>query len=194
MKVTVRIAALVAAFAVTAVVTLAQAQPEPVYPAPPPGQPSPVYPAPAQPPPPQPYPPPGYPPPQPYPPQPGYPPQPAYGQPAYAPPPAYYGPPPSNGVGLIVAGSIFLAVGVLNLITSPVCLTLNDHDTRDTCLYASLGVGGVFTAIGLPLLIAGGVKRRHYNEWVRSRQAMVLEGLRLSFSRQSGSLMWRAEF
>jgi len=75
------------------------------------------------------------------PPDPDYgqpPPDPTYGQPppAYPPPPSAYPPPgygqpppmsatppPSRGTGYIVTGSIFLGIGVINLVTAPICMT-----------------------------------------------------------------------
>lgn len=59
-------------------------------------------------------------------------------------------------IGFTVAGGILTGLGVVNLATSALCTTdLILEDDRDTCLIAALSVGGIMTAVGLPLLIAG---------------------------------------
>jgi hypothetical protein len=154
------------------------------YPPPPP--PPPVY----QPPPPQYY--------QPPPPQYYQPPPPQYYQP---PPPRYYiAPayrPPSNGIGAIVAGSIFLGVGLvfigvsvplwgdacganhtcLNNIASPDYSTAAGAVTLDV-------LGSVFFVLGAVLLPIGIVQASRYGRW-RSTQHVQLTpsptGLKLTF-------------
>ena len=75
---------------------------------------------------------------------------------------------PSTGVGLLVPGGIFTGLGILNLATSPICLTdLVDRDSQTPCLITSLVAGGVFLAVGIPLLAVGGARRAHYLEWRR---------------------------
>lgn len=116
-----------------------------------------------------------------------------YGQPVYI-----AEPPPSSGAGYIIAGAILLGVGVLNLITAPICTVddvIRDPDTQDACLYASLIVGGTFVAVGTPLLIVGIGKRREYNRWRMRHPVMAaLTRLRLGAGRRGPGLFWRAEF
>lgn len=67
-----------------------------------------------------------------------------------------YGARPPSGTGLIVTGSIFTAIGGVNLLTAPICKTdLIAKDTQTVCLGASLGVGIGFVAIGIPMLLVG---------------------------------------
>jgi hypothetical protein len=116
-----------------------------------------------------------------------------YGQPVYI-----AEPPPSSGTGLIVAGSILLGIGVLNLITAPICTVddvIRDPDTQDACLYASLIVGGAFVAVGTPLLVVGIKKRRAYKEWRMRHPVMAaLTQIRLRVGKRGSGLFWRAEF
>jgi hypothetical protein len=104
--------------------------------------------------------------------------------------------PPSNGVGYIITGSIFLGLGVLNLATAPLCKTdAVAEDMQDTCLYASLGVGGAFVAVGTPLLIVGIGKRSTYNEWRRQHPyAALLTGLGFSVGGRNTGMSWRITF
>jgi hypothetical protein len=135
--------------------------------------------------------------PAPAPPPPGY--APAPPPPGYAPPPPGYGyaPPPSSGVGLIVTGSIFIGVGVLNLALAPVCKTdAVSKSSQDVCLYASLGVGIGFTAVGIPLAVVGGSRRRAYNRWRQSHPVMatLAEGLQLTTGHDRAGLALGGSF
>jgi hypothetical protein len=116
-----------------------------------------------------------------------------YGQPVYI-----AEPPPSSGAGYIIAGSILLGVGVLNLITAPICTVddvIGDPDTQDACLYASLIVGGAFVAVGTPLLVVGIRKRRAYKEWRMRHPVMAaLTQIRLRVGKRGSGLFWRVEF
>lgn len=107
-------------------------------------------------------------------------------------------PPPSSGVGYIVAGGILLGVGLLNLATAPICRmddVIADPDTQDACFYASLIVGGTMIAVGTPLLVVGIKKRRAYNRWrIRHPVVAALTRLRLGVGREGGGLFWRVEF
>jgi hypothetical protein len=106
-------------------------------------------------------------------------------------------PPPSSGIGLIVTGSIFVGVGVLNLATAPLCKTsVINRDVQDICLYASLGVGASFTAAGIPMLVVGSSRRRQYKEWRQAHGglASLLEGISFSASTRAGGLTWRSAF
>ena len=101
--------------------------------------------------------------------------------------------PPSSGVGLLVTGAIFTGIGVLNLATAPICKTSVIQDnTQDLCLGLSLGIGGGFVAIGLPLLIVGGSKRSTYNEW--KLQHPVASGFGVNVGKSGGNLGWSASF
>lgn len=73
---------------------------------------------------------------------------------------------PSSGVGFLISGGILTGLGVVNLATSPLCMTdLVKHKAQDECLIASLAAGGVMLAVGVPLLIVGGAKRSKFLEW-----------------------------
>jgi hypothetical protein len=111
-----------------------------------------------------------------------------------APPPMIVEAPPSNGVGLLVAGGIFTGLGVLNLATAPLCkgLTSLSESGRNACFDASLIVGGLFLATGIPLLIVGGTKRSAYKEWKASHP--MAAGLGFSAGKNAGTLTWKAEF
>jgi hypothetical protein len=112
---------------------------------------------------------------------------------AYAPAP----PPPSSGVGLIVAGSILLGLGVANLATAAICKTdAIARDLQDPCLYASIGVGVAFSGTGIPLLVVGASRRRAFKEWQRAHPVMagLLEGVRLSTARGRAELLLGARF
>jgi hypothetical protein len=75
---------------------------------------------------------------------------------------------PSSGIGFLVTGGIFTGIGALNLLTAPLCTTdflIPNRSAQQGCLIASLAIGGTFAAIGVPLLIVGGVKRSAYKKW-----------------------------
>ena len=88
-------------------------------------------------------------------------------QPVFAP----GSPPPSTGLGLLIAGSVFTGIGALNLITAPICKTglIPQASTQNLCLAASLVLGGVTLVIGVPMLAVGASKRSKYKEWKQSQ-------------------------
>jgi hypothetical protein len=100
---------------------------------------------------------------------------------------------PSRGVGLLVAGGIFTGLGAVNLLTAPICKTdlVGNRDTQNTCFVASLVAGGTLLAIGLPLLIVGGVKRSHFKAWQANHP---LSGLAFSPAGGGGSLTFVGRF
>ncbi len=115
-------------------------------------------------------------------------------QPPAEQPPAEAEKPPSSGVGLLVAGGIFTGLGAVNFATAPLCSTLTSLGSsgQQGCLDASLILGGVLLATGIPLLIVGGVKRHAYTEWKANHTALA----GLGFSARSGgaTLTWKAAF
>jgi hypothetical protein len=94
-------------------------------------------------------------------------------------------PPSSRGVGYLVTGGIFTGLGVLNLATSPLAQT-------DLVQIVSIAVGGTFLAIGVPLLIVGGVKRSKYNDWKANHS--VAAGFGFSTANGGGSLTFKGQF
>ena len=109
-------------------------------------------------------------------------------------PPAEAERPPSSGVGLLVAGGIFSGLGALNFATAPLCSSLTSlgPSGQQGCLDASLILGGVFLATGIPLLVVGGVRRHAYNEWKASHAG--LGGLGFSARSGGATLTWKAAF
>lgn len=101
---------------------------------------------------------------------------------------------PSRGVGLLVAGGIFTGIGVVNLATAPICKTdlIKGNDTQDACLIASLVLGGTFIAIGVPLLVVGGVKRGKFKQW--QAEHPMAAGLGFSPTRGGGALTLGGQF
>lgn len=108
-------------------------------------------------------------------------------------PSAMEGAPTSSGVGYLVAGGIFTGIGALNLLTAPICKTdlIGDHDTQDTCLVASLVIGGTFLVIGVPLLIVGSSKRSTYKQWKADHP--VASGLGFTTASGGGMLTFGGE-
>lgn len=102
--------------------------------------------------------------------------------------------PPSRGVGLLVAGGIFTGIGVLNLATAPICKTdlIGNRDTQDACLIASLVLGGTFIAVGVPMLVVGGVKRGKFKKWQADHP--MAAGLGFSPTRGGGALTLGGQF
>lgn len=98
---------------------------------------------------------------------------------------------PPTGLGGVVAGSVLTGLGVLNLAYTPLCF-MDGGDFglgAETCMGIQLGAGGLFVAVGVPVLIAGGVRRSRYKEWVRNNQVAVVPivapdfgGLALAFT------------
>jgi hypothetical protein len=149
------------------------------------------------------YPPPQYPPPQ-YPP-PQYPP-PNY----YAPPPTYYAPPPplyvqpppalrppSTGLGMLIAGIIFVPLGLgmlgggADLLGSDTSCSNDPFGNQSGCGNLAGGavlvtLGTVFSIMGLIFIPAGAVQLSKYSKWKREHQPMVKvdpspNGLKLTF-------------
>ena len=110
------------------------------------------------------------------------------------PPEVWQETPPSSGVGFLVTGGVFTGIGVLNLLTAPICKTdlIPDRDTQSTCLVAALVVGGTFLAIGVPLLIVGGSKRSKFKEWKASHP--VAGGIGFSATNGGGGFTFGGEF
>ncbi len=103
---------------------------------------------------------------------------------------------PSSGVGERVGGFIGLGLGVLNLATSPLCYTdIIDPELQDVCLGASLVVGGVGLAVGIPLLIVGYNKRADLLEWrERNGVAEHLLNTQLVVNGDGSLLIYRGSF
>lgn len=104
---------------------------------------------------------------------------------------------PSSGVGMLVGGGVLTGLGGLNLLTSPICLTdvIRDRDTQKACLGASLVLGGVLLAIGVPLLVVGSSRRRTYQEWKRQHGALAkLADLAVAPQPGGAALTWKLAF
>ena len=106
------------------------------------------------------------------------------------------GKPPPTGTGMLVAGSILTGVGAVNLLTSPLCKTsLIPRDTQDVCFGSSLAIGGVFAAVGLPLLFVGISRHNNYVEWKRQHSALsALTDLGVAPTPGGAALTWSASF
>ncbi|GMU03653.1 hypothetical protein KH5H1_77760 [Corallococcus caeni] len=106
------------------------------------------------------------------------------------------GKPPPTGTGMLVTGSILTGVGAVNLLTSPLCKTsLVPGDTQGVCLGTSLVVGGLFAAVGVPLLIVGVSRHNSYVEWKRQRSALsALLDLNVTPTPGGAALTWSASF
>ncbi|MBN2718280.1 MAG: hypothetical protein JXX14_20720 [Deltaproteobacteria bacterium] len=104
----------------------------------------------------------------------------------------YY--PYSTGTGQRITGGIFLAIGLINLVTAPICLSdMVDSELEEACLIGSLSIGGVMTLIGLPMLAAGNAKKRRYLEW-REQQQSTSNGVGVRMSRTYGGFFWTVAF
>jgi hypothetical protein len=111
------------------------------------------------------------------------------------PPPPLGGPPPPSGLGLIITGGIFTGIGAVNLLTSPICKSsFVDPSISDVCLGVSLGIGGAFVAIGIPMLVVGTSRRSEYLEWRRRNAAAALLDVRLARVAGGGVATWQATF
>ncbi len=113
------------------------------------------------------------------------------GPPPYGLAPMPAEPPPSSGIALIVTGSVFTGLGALNLITSPICKldSAFSPGTQNACLDASLVAGGVFLAIGIPMLVVGTKRRAEFQEW-KHRYGFV----GFNPSTGGGALTWEGHF
>ncbi len=102
--------------------------------------------------------------------------------------------PPSRGVGLLVAGGIFTGIGALNLLTAPICKTdlVGNRATQDACFKVSLVLGGTFLAIGVPMLVVGGVKRSKFKRW--QAEHPLAAGLGFSPATGGGALTLGGQF
>ncbi|RKH50474.1 hypothetical protein D7X55_03645 [Corallococcus sp. AB049A] len=106
------------------------------------------------------------------------------------------GKPPPTGTGMLVAGSILTGVGAVNLLTSPLCKTsMVPRDTQDVCFGSSLAIGGVFAAVGLPLLFVGISRHNNYVEWKRQNRAVaLLTDVGVTPTPGGAALTWNASF
>jgi hypothetical protein len=106
------------------------------------------------------------------------------------------GKPPPTGTGMLVAGSILTGVGAVNLLTSPLCKTsMVPRDTQGVCLGSSLAIGGVFAAVGLPLLFVGISRHNNYVEWKRQNRAVaLLTDVGVAPTPGGAALTWNASF
>ena len=103
---------------------------------------------------------------------------------------------PSTGTAQIIIGWAASAIGVLNLVTIPLCYTSLIHtDLRDVCVGGSIGVGVVGLGIGIPLLIIGYNKRSANHDWkVRHGLAYHLSRLQLAAQSSGGVFVYRGVF
>jgi len=105
---------------------------------------------------------------------------------------------PSSGMGLLITGSILTVVGALNMASSAACRSddlIEDATAQDVCFGAALTFGGIITAVGVPLLITGILKRKHYNDWrERHGVAQVLSEMRLVVSNRGAAMRWQRTF
>jgi hypothetical protein len=101
---------------------------------------------------------------------------------------------PSTGVGQLVTGGIFTGIGAVDLLTSPICKTslIPNEAAQNSCLATSLISGGIFMAVGVPLLIVGGVKRSAYNRW--KAEHPYAAGVGFSTAKGSGTLTFSGQF
>ncbi|MBN8226834.1 hypothetical protein JYK02_04845 [Corallococcus macrosporus] len=106
------------------------------------------------------------------------------------------GRPPPTGTGMLVTGSIMTGVGAVNLLTSPLCKTsMVPRDTQDVCLGTSLVLGGVLTAVGVPLLLVGVSRHNDYVEWKRQHRALAaLTEVGITPTAGGAALTWNASF
>lgn len=82
---------------------------------------------------------------------------------------------PPSGLGMLITGAILTGVGVVNLAAGPpLCLAFYsgsflggppNQDARNACIDAELIVGGVLTAVGVPLLIVGASRQSRFRQW-----------------------------
>jgi hypothetical protein len=110
-------------------------------------------------------------------------------------PPVYGTPPPPSGTGLIITGSIFTAIGGVNLLTAPICVTgAVSPDLQTVCLGAALGIGITFVVVGIPMLVVGVSRRNAYREWKRSGGFARLTDLDVTPVPGGSTLTWHATF
>ncbi len=113
-----------------------------------------------------------------------------------APPPPPVEARPSTGIGMIVTGSVFTGLGVVNLITAPICLTgAIPSSTQSLCLDASLVFAGITLVIGIPLLAVGVSKHNTYVEWKKGGSfAARLTNLDVAPTRGGATVSWQTTF
>ncbi len=135
------------------------------------------------------------------PPPPGYqaaPPPPGYGYP----PPGYgYARPPSKGTGLIIGGSIMVGLGAVWFLTAAAWRAVEttywwDNGLGRTYFYTFIVLGALSELIGVPLLIAGIVKRSQYNQWAYQHPVAdaVLKGIHVAAQPGGGGVGWGYAF
>lgn len=111
--------------------------------------------------------------------------------------PHFYHSKPPSGIGGIVMGAVGLGLGGINLATLPVCYASFYPDDAETlCVHASLGVGSVLIAVGIPSLIVGIVRRKRYKKWreQRAQRGSLLRGIAVAPLRGGGQLLLRRAF
>jgi len=101
--------------------------------------------------------------------------------------------PRSNGLGLTIAGGILTGIGALNLAITPVCRAdfyreANGDVGSDVCFYGSLIGGGIFLAVGVPMLVVGLVRRSAWKAWHETNQVFF------RIDPEGGALAWQTRF
>jgi hypothetical protein len=114
---------------------------------------------------------------------------------AAEPPAPPSGTPPSRGTGYLVAGNIFLGLGLLNLATMPLCRAsvIEPEGAQDGCLVGSAITFAVFAAIGMPLIVIGKGKAEEYKRW-RTGQSAATMRLGFSAAKGQGALTFSGQF
>lgn len=86
--------------------------------------------------------------------------------------------PPSSGGGLIIAGSVLMGDGVLNLLASPTCLLLLNKSSNSIgpCLGAVGAISALQIIAGIPMLVVGSARRARYRTWQRANAATFAFG------------------
>jgi hypothetical protein len=80
---------------------------------------------------------------------------------------------PPSGLELLVTGSIVTGLAVVDLAAGPpVCVDyfsteVYPRSTRTACITATLVMGGMVTAVGIPLLVVGAGQSHRFKEWQR---------------------------
>lgn len=105
-------------------------------------------------------------------------------------------PRPSTGTGLIVAGWIATGVGVLNLVTLPICFAdFYPEESENLCVIGSATLGGLGLALGVPFLIAGYNNKSDYREWkARNGVAYHLMNTQVTLASDGAGVSYRAAF
>lgn len=96
--------------------------------------------------------------------------------------------PTSTGVGGVVSGSVLLGLGGINLVFTPLCVVEDFGLGTSGCVATQLIGGGLLVAIGIPVLIAGKIRRDRYKEWLRNRRFALAPSVSPDFSGLSMSL------